>query len=404
MATFTNTWDESIPLNASLTGLSEAGKIDALIRQMKLDVRERILKFMPVGMVIKWPGHVVPYGFKECNGESLLRAMYPDLFSVIGTVHGTSDSTHFNLPDIRGYFLRGWNNSRATGLYDPNTASRLKTTKTGATMSDGDHVGTTQIDENKAHRHTYGYGYLSHSSYGIMPAHPDPSISSGNYGDENRPANIYFKYIIRVDNQIPAVTDEDDDEYYSYVRTWDEGSPVSSDYMGRMALEIRKLRVDVQELLDNFYRPGMVIYWPSASSPDGYLELNGQAVDRTTYADLFNEIGDTYGPGDGETTFNVPDVRGLFIRSHDNGAGVDSLASSRTGGNNVGSTQGDGLKVHNHTYDGVKSGMSRSSGSISGNIGISRSNNNLDNSPPRTVDAHPKNIYLMACIKAKRCL
>jgi hypothetical protein len=38
----------------------------------------------------------------------------------------------------------------------------------------------------------------------------------------------------------------------------------------------------------------------------GYLECDGAAVSRTTYADLFTEIGITYGPGDGATTFNLP--------------------------------------------------------------------------------------------------
>lgn len=38
----------------------------------------------------------------------------------------------------------------------------------------------------------------------------------------------------------------------------------------------------------------------------GYLECDGSAVSRTTYADLFTEIGIVYGPGDGATTFNLP--------------------------------------------------------------------------------------------------
>lgn len=40
--------------------------------------------------------------------------------------------------------------------------------------------------------------------------------------------------------------------------------------------------------------------------PTGWLEANGQAVSRTTYSELFNLIGTTYGDGDGSTTFNLP--------------------------------------------------------------------------------------------------
>jgi microcystin-dependent protein len=56
---------------------------------------------------------------------------------------------------------------------------------------------------------------------------------------------------------------------------------------------------------------GTVIDWAgtSASVPATYLECNGQAVSRTTYASLFATLSTTWGGGDGSTTFNVPDLR-----------------------------------------------------------------------------------------------
>lgn len=48
--------------------------------------------------------------------------------------------------------------------------------------------------------------------------------------------------------------------------------------------------------------------------PDGYLYCDGSAVSRTTYSELFAAIGTIYGAGDGSTTFNVPDLRGYFLR------------------------------------------------------------------------------------------
>jgi len=51
-----------------------------------------------------------------------------------------------------------------------------------------------------------------------------------------------------------------------------------------------------------------IIPWSTASVPTGFLECNGQAVSRSTYAALFAVIGTTYGAGDGSSTFAVPDL------------------------------------------------------------------------------------------------
>lgn len=69
---------------------------------------------------------------------------------------------------------------------------------------------------------------------------------------------------------------------------------------------------------------GTVQYFANTTPPNGYLECNGAAVSRTTYAELFAAIGTTYGAGNGTTTFNLPDLRGEFIRSFDNGKGTDA--------------------------------------------------------------------------------
>ena len=50
--------------------------------------------------------------------------------------------------------------------------------------------------------------------------------------------------------------------------------------------------------------------WFTGTAPTGWLLCNGDAVSRSTYADLFAVIGTTFGVGDGSTTFNVPDFRG----------------------------------------------------------------------------------------------
>ena len=57
-----------------------------------------------------------------------------------------------------------------------------------------------------------------------------------------------------------------------------------------------------------FYMVGAVLLYTGDTIPDGYLICNGQAVSRNSYLDLYEVIGNTYGAGDGETTFNLPDL------------------------------------------------------------------------------------------------
>ena len=93
---------------------------------------------------------------------------------------------------------------------------------------------------------------------------------------------------------------------------------------------------------------GAVFCMAVASVPSGYLECNGAAVSRTTYAALFAVIGTQYGSGNGSSTFNIPDLRGEFIRGFDNGRGVDS-------GRSVASSQSHQHPQHNHAVSASSS-------------------------------------------------
>ncbi|NWB99091.1 phage tail protein [Pseudomonas gingeri] len=68
---------------------------------------------------------------------------------------------------------------------------------------------------------------------------------------------------------------------------------------------------------------GAIVAFAMAAVPAGYLKANGAAVSRTAYANLFASLGTYYGVGDGVSTFNLPDLRGRFVRGLDEGAGVD---------------------------------------------------------------------------------
>ena len=87
---------------------------------------------------------------------------------------------------------------------------------------------------------------------------------------------------------------------------------------------------------------------------------DGSAVSRTAYASLFAAIGTNYGAGDGSSTFNVPDLRGQFLRGVDGSAGVDPDKATRTAlksggntGNNVGSVEGQGTKRPTTAFSGT---------------------------------------------------
>lgn len=73
----------------------------------------------------------------------------------------------------------------------------------------------------------------------------------------------------------------------------------------------------------NVTPPGAVQLFAQPWAPVGWLKANGAEVSRTTYANLFAAIGTHYGDGNGSTTFNLPDLRGEFLRSWDDGRGVD---------------------------------------------------------------------------------
>ena len=80
---------------------------------------------------------------------------------------------------------------------------------------------------------------------------------------------------------------------------------------------------------------GGLLMWMGTTVPAGWLLCDGAAVSRTTYASLYAILGDRAGPGDGSTTFNVPDMRGRFP------LGMDNMGSARGAANRVANPQAD---------------------------------------------------------------
>ena len=163
--------------------------------------------------------------------------------------------------------------------------------------------------------------------------------------------------------------------------------------------------------------PGTIIWTARNTAPDGYLVADDTPYSRATYDALFAAIGTQYGAGDGSTTFNVPDLRGRFVRGIDEPVGSNNPRGLDSG-RQMGSDQDDQNKLHNHTLSG--GALTYVSG-----VSLSTSSNEVPNSPdevnvlntqttlsvtssqytlPTVVndggtEARPKNIALLGCIK-----
>ena len=152
---------------------------------------------------------------------------------------------------------------------------------------------------------------------------------------------------------------------------------------------------------------GKIEYIPFSIVPSGYLKANGAAVSRITYARLFAKIGTTFGAGDGSTTFNLPDLRGYFLRGWDDGRGIDS-------GRVLGSYQADELKAHKHLENSLHiTGYNGKTYSVINgseprgpefDYRISATGGTYTATSPYTenyggIETRPRNIALMAIIK-----
>lgn len=171
------------------------------------------------------------------------------------------------------------------------------------------------------------------------------------------------------------------------------------------------------------FPPGMVSPFAGDSIPAGWLLCDGSAISRTEYANLYSAIGVSWGVGDGLTTFNLPDMRGMFLRGVSGDSGNDEDADGRivlhdnggNTGNQVGSYQGDAIRnitgaVH-HNIQGHMGWGSQTEGAMTwidehgdaswedstpGYSGISFDASRV---VPVGSDNRPKNVYVNYIIK-----
>jgi microcystin-dependent protein len=94
---------------------------------------------------------------------------------------------------------------------------------------------------------------------------------------------------------------------------------------------------------------GSVMPYAGSTNPTNWLFCAGQAISRSTYADLFTIIGTTYGVGDGSTTFNIPDLRGRLVAGQDDMGGTSANRLTGLSGGVDGDVLGASGGAETHT-------------------------------------------------------
>lgn len=154
---------------------------------------------------------------------------------------------------------------------------------------------------------------------------------------------------------------------------------------------------------------GAIAMWSTETVPSGWLECNGSAISRTTYALLFAVIGTNFGSGDGSTTFNLPESRGLFPRGWNHGStradpykdpDATSRVAAETGGltgDQVGTLQADAFASHTHT---IKSAVTFNAGGVQSQTMTGTSGTGQSTGSAGGNETRPVNFSVMFIIKA----
>lgn len=171
---------------------------------------------VPVGTIIAYGGSTtkIPDGWLLCDGATKAQSAFPQLYAIIGGTWGTSGSD-FNVPDLRGVFLRGVNGAR-TGTYADSDASRALGTMQGEATKAHNHTATS--GDAGSHSHTLNSHntsnisnnadngssisaadnvQLSSKTTSTEPNHSHTITVNNSVGSETRPKNAAVHYIIK---------------------------------------------------------------------------------------------------------------------------------------------------------------------------------------------------------------
>ncbi len=148
---------------------------------------------LPVGVPVPWPSATPPAGWLKCNGAAFTAAQYPKLAQAYPT---------FVLPDLRGEFIRGWDDGRGVDagrtLLFAQGSQNLSHSHDETAAYGGNTGGDVSTDRSRFAK-TYYTGLkdlYSRPVNGWTGAISDLSTAASG-GGESRPRNIAFNYIVR---------------------------------------------------------------------------------------------------------------------------------------------------------------------------------------------------------------
>lgn len=171
---------------------------------------------------------------------------------------------------------------------------------------------------------------------------------------------------------------------------------------------LKAASVDPGFLLDILQPPGTISAFGGTNIPGGWLLCDGRAASSAQYPRLYAAIGTSWGAGSGGTdNFNLPDLRGRFLRGVDGLAGNDPDRTSRTApnpggnsGNAVGSLQADELKSHHHLIKNTGTAGANYSAAVRTDVAANISITDYDViQPTGGAETRPKNAYVNYIIK-----
>lgn len=187
-------------------GVVSAGELQSNLTALQAQITALQASAVPSGAVVAFPGSLanMPVGWVACDGATYDGSLpaYAALYAAIRVANGGMGSAmKFNVPDYRGYFLRGLDPS---GVIDPDVASRSAAPHDG---NSGPNVGSKEADSMISHTHTVyaaeaslAIGLTPNQGYGAIAGTAKEPITSGVAGTstETRPKNVAVYYIIKL--------------------------------------------------------------------------------------------------------------------------------------------------------------------------------------------------------------
>lgn len=162
------------------------------------------LETTPVGTIAAFAMSTAPSGFLKANGAAISRSTYSALFAKIGTTYGAGDgSTTFNLPDLRGYFPRAWDDGRGVdagrAIGSTQADRNLSHSHTGSTNSTGSHSHTYPVrsDSDGSTPALYLGNTSGSAGSSSAGAHSHTVTIYANGDVESRPKNIALLFCIK---------------------------------------------------------------------------------------------------------------------------------------------------------------------------------------------------------------